>query len=111
MTTFFPELVPENGGPSQQINAAMLIYRRFFFNVREAKPNTGKIAVFLAGGNPKIEPSNIVLRGNLFEPSEILKVLYKVRFFPVRKRYPFEFELSFCDFCFFCTEQERSKNP
>ena len=37
--------------------------------------------MFLAGGNPKIEPSNIVLRGNLFEPSEILKVLYKVRFF------------------------------
>ena len=31
--------------------------------------------------------------------------------FPVRKRCPFEFELSFCDFCFFCTEQERSKNP
>jgi hypothetical protein len=37
--------------------------------------------VFLAGGNPKIEPSNIVLRGNLFEPSEILKVLYKVKMF------------------------------
>ena len=80
MTTFFPELVPENGGPSQEINAAILIYR-LFFNVRETKPNTGKIAVFLAGGNPKIEPSNIVLRGNLFEPSEILKVLHKVRIF------------------------------
>ena len=76
MTTFFPELVPENGGPSQKINAAILIYRRYFFYVRETKPNTGKIAVFLEGGNPKIEPSNIILRGNLFEPSETLKVLY-----------------------------------
>ena len=81
MTAFFPELVPETVGQVKKINAAMLIYRRSFFIVRETKPNTGKIALFSAGGNPKIEPSNRVLRGNLFEPSEILKVLYKVIFF------------------------------
>jgi hypothetical protein len=46
MTKFFPELVPENGGPSQKINAAMLIYRRFSFTYGKQSQTQAKSQCF-----------------------------------------------------------------